>query len=312
MRHLSVKGFLFIIALSLVPGGAGAEDSVRVGLIQMNARHYDKDFNLQRAEELIRRAAARGAKIVCTPEAAVQGYVRVNLPPGTSMDDPKVSAEREKILRAAETVPGPSTERLAGLARELGIWMVFGIDENRNGKLFNTAVLMNPQGRIVGKYSKVHLQNWMAASGVQHGDGFPVWEIEIGGVKTTIGIEICYDIQHPEATRELALGGAEIVFNPYCTDDFSRPLLVHLYQTRALENRIYLVRVNYGAPHNSGTSSIIDFEGSTQDELDHAESVLVGDLNLTLLRKVRADWNPVYGPANRYPPAYRRLRGAPE
>jgi len=100
---------------------------------------------------------------------------------------------------------------------------VFGLDENRGGKLFNTAVLMNPQGQIVGTYSKVHLQNWMLASGVNHGDGFPVWEVEIGGVKTKVGIEICYDIQHPEATRELALGGAEIVFNPYDTDDFSRP-----------------------------------------------------------------------------------------
>jgi len=57
----------------------------------------------------------------------------------------------------------------------------------------------------------------MLASGVNHGDGFPVWEVEIGGVKTKVGIEICYDIQHPEATRELALGGAEIVFNPYDT-----------------------------------------------------------------------------------------------
>ena len=312
MRYRILIPLTFLLVVALAAPRAKGEETIRVGLIQMNARHYDKDFNLQRAEELIRQAAARGAKIVCTPEAAVQGYARVDLPPGTSMDDPKIVSERAKILQAAETVPGPSTDRFARLAKELGIWIVFGIDENRNGELFNTAVLMNQRGEIVGKYSKVHLQNWMVASGVHHGDGFPVWEVEIGGVKTKVGIEICYDIQHPEATRELALGGAEIVFNPYCTDDFSRPLLIHLYQTRALENRVFLVRVNYGAPHNSGTSSIIDFEGTTQDELDHAESVLVGDLNLTLLREVRADWNPVYGPANRYPPAYKRLRGEKE
>ena len=82
----------------------------------------------------------------------------------------------------------------------------------------------------------------MLASGVNHGDSFPVWEVEIGGVKTKIGIEICYDIQHPEATLELALGGAEIVFNPYDTDDFSRPLLVHLYQTRASKTACYCPR----------------------------------------------------------------------
>jgi predicted amidohydrolase len=284
-----------------------ADDTIRVGLIQMNARLYDKEYNMGRAEKLIREAAERGAKIVCTPEAAVQGYARVELPPGTSTDAPQIVAERAKILAAAETIPGPATNRFAVLARELGIWIVFGLDENRGGKLFNTAILMNPQGQVVGTYSKVHLQNWMSASGVNHGDGFPIWEVEIGGVRAKVGIEICYDIQHPEATLELALGGAEIVFIPYATDDFSRPLLVHLFQTRALENRLFIVRVNYGAPHMAGTSSIIDFEGSTQDELDHAEGTLVGDLNLTVLRKIRNTWNPVYGLPNRYTPAYKRL-----
>jgi formamidase len=304
-RLITVAVVLLLMAFNAIV--ATADETIRVGLIQMDGRLNDKQYNLARAENLIRQAAARGAKIVCTPEASVQGYVRVELPPGSSADAPQIVAERAKILAAAETIPGPATNRFSTLAKELGIWIVFGLDENRGGKLFNTAVLMNPQGQIVGTYSKVHLQNWMLASGVNHGDGFPVWEVEIGGVKTKVGIEICYDIQHPEATRELALGGAEIVFNPYDTDDFSRPLLVHLYQTRALENRLFIIRVNYGAPRGSGTSSILDFEGSTQDELDHAESVLVGDLNLTALRKVRADWNPVYGLPNRCPAAYKRL-----
>jgi predicted amidohydrolase len=289
-------------------GMVQGDEIVRVGLVQMNARAHDKEFNLQQAEQGIRRAAARGARIVCTPEAAVQGYPRVSFPAGSRMDDPKIAAERAKILAGAEPVPGPATERFARLARELGVWIVFGMDENRGGKLFNDAILMSPAGKIEGQYSKVHLQNWMVASGVNHGGEFRVWEITIGTVKTKVGIEICYDIQHPESTRELALGGAEIVFLPYCTSDFSRPLLVHLFQTRALENRVYLARVNYGKPRNSGTSSIIDFEGATQDELDGAPGVLVGDVNLTALRKVRAEWNPVYGPAYRRPDVYRRIR----
>ena len=289
------------------PMALKADDTIRVGLIQMNARVYDKEYNLGRAEQLIREAAGRGAKIVCTPEVAVQGYARVELPPGASADTPQLAAERAKILAAAETIPGPATNRFAALAKELHLWIVFGMDENRGGRLFNIAVLMNPQGEIAGTYSKVHLQNWMSASGVNHGDAFPVWEVEIGGVKAKVGIEICYDIQHPESTLELALGGAEVVFVPYGTDDFSRPLLIHLFQTGALENRLFIVRVNYGAPRMSGTSSIIDFEGSTQDELDHAEGALVGDLNLSALRKIRSTWNPVYGLPYRYPPAYRRL-----
>ena len=97
------------------------------------------------------------------------------------------------------------------------------------------------------------------------------------------------------------------MLNPYCTGDFARALLVHLYQTRALENQVYIVRVNYGAPHNNGSSAIFDFQGATQDELGRDEGVLVGDLNLTTQRKTRGEWNPVYGPAYRRPPAYQRI-----
>jgi len=283
---------------------------IRVGLIQMNGRIYDKEYNLAQAEKWIRQAAARGAKLMYTPEVAVQGYARVSeeiYSPGVSFDDPKLVSERARILSAAEPIPGPSTNQIAALARELGIWIVFGMDENRSGKLFNTAVLMDPQGALTGCYSKVHLQNWMLASGVNHGDSFPVWEVAIDGVKVKLGIEICYDIQHPESTLELVLGGAEVVLNPYCTTDFARPLLEHLYQTRALENRVFIVRVNYAAPRSNGGSAIFDFEGATQDSLDSAEGVLVGDLNLAALGEIRAAWNPVYGPPNRYPPAYKRI-----
>jgi len=305
VRRRCVQAFALVALLSMTT--VEGADMLRVGLVQMNARLYDKEYNLAQAEDGIRRAASQGAKIVCTPEASVQGYARVSLPENTSTNDPKIVAERARILAAAEPIPGPATARFASLAKELGIWIIFGMDENRGGKLFNSAILMSPRGTIEGLYSKVHLQNWMVASGVNHGSDFPVFDVEIDGKRTKIGVQICYDIQHPEATRELALGGAEIVFVPYCTSDFSRPLLVHLFETRALENRVYLVRANYGAPRNSGTSSIIDFEGATLQQLNREPGVLVGDLNLSALRKVRAAWNPVYGAPYRRPGAYKRI-----
>lgn len=280
---------------------------IRIGLIQMNGRICDKGYNLAQAEKWIRVAATQGAKLVCTPEVAVQGYPRVSYPEGMSFDDPKLVSERAKILAAAEPIPGPATNHFSALARELGIWIVFGMDENRSGKLYNSAILVNPQGHIVGHYSKVHLQNWMRASGVNPGDDFPVWDIVIGGVKVKLGIEICYDIQHPESTLELVLGGAEVVLNPYCTNDFARPLLEHLYQTRALENAVFIARVDFAAPHNNGSSALFDFEGVTQGKLGAVEGVLVEDLNLTELRHYRAKWNPVYGPAYRIPSAYKRI-----
>ena len=287
----------------------GSNDQIiRVGIVQMNARVLDKHYNIKQAEELIQQAAAQGAQIVLTPESAVQGYPRVSLHPGESANAPAIITGRKRILAAAEPIPGPSTRSFSALARKLHIWIVFGMDEDRKGQLYNTAVLMNPEGQIAGTYSKVHLQNWMIASGVHHGDGFPVWDIDVNGVHVKLGIEICYDVQHPESTLELALGGAEVVFIPYCTDDFSRPLLVHLFETTALENRLYMVRANFASPRNTGTSSIIDYQGNTVRQLGAQPGVLVGDLDLTALKKTRAAWNPVYGLPYRYPAAYKRLR----
>ena len=288
---------------------AGNDQTIRVGIVQMNARVLDKSYNLKQAEEGIRLAVSQGAKIVVTPESAVQGYPRVDLRAGEPMNDPRLMHERERILAAAEPIPGPSTRRFSVLAQKYGIWIVFGMDEDRGGRLFNTAVLMSPQGQIVGTYSKVHLQNWMVASGVHHGDSFPVWDIDVNGVHVKVGIEICYDVQHPESTLELALGGAEIVFIPYCTDDFSRSLLIHLFETTALEDKLYIVRANYASPRNTGTSSIINFKGETVRQLGASPGVLVGSIDLTELRRARAEWNPVYGLPYRYPSAYKRLRG---
>jgi deaminated glutathione amidase len=307
---VAVKGEMQGATAYQVAAAPGGNDQIiRVGIVQMNARVLDKSYNLKQAEELIRQAAAQGAKIVLTPECAVQGYPRVDLHPGESVNAPSVIAGRKRILAAAETIPGPATHRFSELARKLGIWIVFGMDENRNGELFNTAVLMNPQGQIIGAYSKVHLQNWILASSVHHGDSFPVWDIDVNGVHVKLGIEICYDVQHPESTLELALGGAEVVFVPYCTSDFSRPLLIHLFETTALENRVYIVRANFASPRNTGTSSIINYEGQTVRQLGSGPGVMVGDIDLTTLRKTRAAWNPVYGLPNRYPSAYKRLRG---
>ncbi|HET7214264.1 MAG TPA: carbon-nitrogen hydrolase family protein [Terriglobia bacterium] len=306
----SARELIGATALQAETSPPGNDQTIRVGIVQMNARVLDKSYNLKQAEEGIRLAAAQGAKIVVTPEGAVQGYPRVDLHPGESMNDDRLIAERKRILAAAEPIPGPSTERFAELAQKYGVWIVFGMDENRGGRLFNTAVLMNPAGKIEGTYRKVHLQNWMVASGVQHGDGFPVWDIDVDGVRVKVGIEICYDVQHPESTLELALGGAEVVFIPYCTEDFSRPLLIHLFETTALENRLYIVRANYAEPRNTGTSSIINYEGRAVGQLGDRAGVLLGDLDIMALRKVRAAWNPVYGLPNRYPAAYKRLRGS--
>jgi N-carbamoylputrescine amidase len=115
-----------LIALLTAAASAYGANTIRVGLIQINARELDKAYNMAQIEAGVRAAAARGAQIICTPEAAVQGYPRVDLPPGKPPDAADLAEKRSRILSAAEPIPGPATTRLARLAKELGVWIVFG------------------------------------------------------------------------------------------------------------------------------------------------------------------------------------------
>jgi hypothetical protein len=103
VRHLRPRWVIpaFPLAFLLLTTTAKADDVIRVGLVQIDAGLFDKEYNLARADEGIRRAASQGAKIVCMPEASVQGYTRVSLPEGKSMDDPKIVDPSRRTCYAA-------------------------------------------------------------------------------------------------------------------------------------------------------------------------------------------------------------------
>jgi hypothetical protein len=111
----------------------------------------------------------------------------------------------------AETVPGPSTDVMANIARGYGVNVVFGILERQDDVLYNTAVLLNRDGDIVGKYRKVQLPLSEASSGIAPGDSVPVFETDFGRV----ALLICHDLSFPEPAREAALRGAELLLVPF-------------------------------------------------------------------------------------------------
>ena len=176
------------------------DGSTRVGLVQMRCG-VAPDENVRRAAQFIRDAAAEGAQIVCLPELFCSQYF--------------CQTEDHANFELAETIPGPSTDSLGQLARELRIVLVASLFEKRaSGVYHNTAVVLGTDGAIVGKYRKMHIPDDPAFYEKFYfapGDlGFQSFKTPHGNV----GVCVCWDQWYPEAARLTALRGAEILFYP--------------------------------------------------------------------------------------------------
>jgi predicted amidohydrolase len=194
----------------------------------------------------------------------------------------------------AEPIPGPTTERLAEHARRHRTWIAFSIVERDGPDLFNTAVLLDRTGRIAGTYRKVQLPFEEVSRGIAPGSGFPVFATDFGRV----GLLICHDASFPEAARELALNGAEIILMPIWG---GRQALV---RARAIENGVYVATSGYDYP-----SEIIDPTGEVLAAAPIAKGPAVAIAEIDLSSRFRqdwiGDWNDSYNRQQR-PSAYRR------
>ena len=140
-----------------------------------------------------------------------------------------------KYIDAAEPIPGPSTDYFGELARQHNLYIVAGLIEKDGHVMYNTAALIGPDGKLVGKYRKVCLPRTEIEEGIEPGEDYPVFETRFGKV----GMMICYDGFFPEVARELSLRGAEVIAWPVAG---CNPLLA---QARACENHVYLVSSCY-------------------------------------------------------------------
>ncbi len=248
---------------------ASYEKVVTVGAVNFTPAPGDKASNLAKIEANVREAAAQGVELVAFPEAALVGCGGCDM-------CATGAAHCDYHDGLAETVPGPSTERIAELARELGIYVVFGLaerDATDPAVLYNAAAMVGPDG-IQGTYRKLHLGSlpWVT-EGVtfRPGNALPVFETRFGPV----GVIICYDFWfNPELTRLLALKGARIILN--CCATFAGPgkrdYMSHTTATRAQENLCYVVSANQvGGLDSAGSygGGRLD-EGRTGDFLGHS------------------------------------------
>jgi predicted amidohydrolase len=166
---------------------------VEVGIAQISGEPYAVEANRSRCEDALARAFGAGADLVVLPEMIVSGYV----------------TDADRLLAIAEPVPGPTTERWAGIAKAADGYIVGGLCERDGERLFNTAVAVGPNG-VIGHYRKTHLFSDEKFAFTPGDLGFPLVSTRFG----TIGICVCYDLRFVEVVRLLALQGAELICVP--------------------------------------------------------------------------------------------------
>jgi predicted amidohydrolase len=256
---------------------------MRAAAIQMSSGS-DKRANLDKAEALVREAARQGAALVVLPEVF------------------NWRGPRGKEAEFAEPIPGPTSERLASLARELGIHLQAGsVSERIEGdrRCYNTALLFAPSGALVGKYRKIHLFDIEIPGQVSARESEarkPGGEtVVVATAIGAIGLSVCYDLRFPELYRKLVKGGAEILCIPSA---FTFPTVAAHWETlvraRAIENQCYVVAPDqYGTSPNGyrdyGGSMIVDPWGTVLARAPEGEAVIGAEIDLARLAKIRRE-----------------------
>lgn len=180
-------------------------------------------------------------------------------------------------LAHAQELPGPAEETFCAMAKEHSVWLIPGtLFERAGDKFYNTALVISPQGEVVGRYRKMfpfrpYEQN------VTAGDSFFIFDVpEVG----RFGVSICYDMWFPETTRTLAAMGAEVILHPSLTNSIDRDVELSIARASAAMNQCYMLDVN-GVGHGGyGRSILVRPSGNVIYEAGGDEELIPIDLNL--------------------------------
>lgn len=262
---------------------------VKIGTVYLRPKNSTPEANVRLFCEQVDAAGKLGLDIVCLPEAL------------TLVGTPKNAAQ------VGEPIPGPSTKLLGDAARRNRIWVVAGLMETEGELLYNTAVLLDRQGQLAGKYRKVHLPREEWLKGITPGDEYPVFRTDFG----TVAIQICYDWFFPEAAAAFALRGAEILFAPTWGTTFpdqeGRVEGENVFRVRARDNGLYLVPSVY-----DGSSMVIDPLGRILASNRGQSGVFWAEVDLSMREPLWwvGHWRSI-GPRDRMPHTYRPLTAEP-
>ena len=259
---------------------------VKAALVQ-SAWTGDKASMIGRHVQFIEDAATQGAQVVCLQELFYGPYF-------CQVQDTKHYSYSEKIP------DGETTKLMQELARTYSMVIVAPMyEEDQTGVYYNTAAVIDADGRYLGKYRKTHIPHvngfWEKFYFRPGNMGYPVFDTAVGKV----GVYICYDRHFPEGARMLGLHGAELVFIPSAT---SRGLSMHLWKieqtAHAIANGYWVGTINrvgreteFGPNDYYGSSYFADPRGKIVAEAsDTDEPLVVADLDMDLVREVRNTW----------------------
>ena len=228
---------------------------MKIACVQTDVIFKDINANLSSLEATVRSEVNQGTELTVFPECYSTGYCFDSL---------------AEAMEFSESVPGPSTDRVAKLCAELKTYVVFGMLEKSGDDLFNVAVLIGPDG-LIGCYRKVHLPYLGVDRFTTPGDR-PFEVFEAAGVR--IGMLICYDGGFPEAARVLSIRGADLIVLPTNWPPGGSYMAEFSINCRAMENGIYFAAVNRIGMENGfsfiGKSRICSPVGATINSIDDA------------------------------------------
>ncbi|MCC6507931.1 MAG: carbon-nitrogen hydrolase family protein [Pirellulaceae bacterium] len=227
---------------------------VKLATIHLQPRGGNLQANREAFVPVVTEAAQAGAQLIVLPETLP--YYGTGLTP----------------LESAETVPGPSTEFFGALAKKLQVHIVTTCFEKDGHHLFNTAMLMGPDGQMIGRYRKVCIPRGEIEAGVEPGTEYPVFETKLG----RIGMMICYDGFFPQVAQRLTDNGAEVIAFPVWG---CNPLLV---RARAAENQVAIVSSTYTEPDRDWMiSAVYDPNGAIVAQATKWGTFALAELDLS-------------------------------
>lgn len=266
-----------------------------IAVIQMSCSP-DPDANLRRASEFIRRAAKLGGQVICLPELFRSQYF--------------CQTEDHSHFSLAETIPGPTTEFVSELAKELGVVIVVPLFERRAPGIYhNSVAIVEKDGSIVGIYRKMHIPDdplYYEKFYFAPGDlGFRTFQTSFGKVAPLI----CWDQWYPEAARIASLGGAHVLFYPTAIGwhpnekaefgERQHSAWETIQRAHAIANGVYVAvanRVGHEGPQEGGLefwggSFICGPFGEILAKASHErEEILVGECDPRVQEEVRQHW----------------------
>jgi predicted amidohydrolase len=198
---------------------------MKIAGVQMDIKLAEIDSNVEKMITLLKETSSAGAQLTIFPECAATGYCFESL---------------EEAREFAQSIPGPVTERMSRACADLNCFAVLGMLEANGSGIFNAAVLAGPDG-VIGSYRKVHLPFLGADMFATFGDR-PFEVHEAGDLK--VGMNICYDSAFPEASRVMAIQGADLIALPTNWPPGAECLSENAINTRAMENSVYYAAVN--------------------------------------------------------------------